>query len=282
MALHFLRDFPREIRDQIYIHVLRSSTGYITLSTGKDIYGDTRFKIRPYDGTKTTSAYNGVKDSIVALSLLQTCKQIHEETKDVLWAQNEFVADGPLNLLSVHDGLPRSLRLQIERVNLNVDFTDRRAVKWTAQALRSSGEWSREGSLKRVTLTVLCQTWERGAYAVEKLIKVRQYGVPMDRSRENVIPRDRLMLFQEYIAVLKEAGGQAGYLSHLERIIVFDAEWRPDRPSHRRLVIGFRNPRCLIEDMHGAFGGEFWMDGLLCFKDHVEISDILRRNSWGP
>jgi hypothetical protein len=271
MGLHFLEDFPREIRDAIYFHVLVSPTGLVNLvvrwdDKDKPIPGRLRIQPHAKDGDPVK-----LRKQAINLSLLRTCKQIHEEAKNLFWEQNKIHLFGPGQLLGSFQGLDVGLSLKIRYLEIDIDVRTIAVVKQISEALETLGRWSREGNLKEVTIALVVRNPSQVASrVVESLLDLRSHS------------RSRLM-YQDFLTVLKEAGGNDGYLTKVMRRIVFDAYWRRGRslPKHWQLGIECKNPMPVVKDIHDAFGGEFWMDGLRVFKDQVEVNDLLRRNRLG-
>jgi hypothetical protein len=77
---------PREIRDQIYLMVLCSPTGYVTLLP-YDEAARTHFRVHHFLPWKTPE-YNLSLESSINLALLQTCRQLYWECKDIFWKEN--------------------------------------------------------------------------------------------------------------------------------------------------------------------------------------------------
>lgn len=281
MAPHFLEDFPREIRDPIYFHVLVSPTGFVNLVDRGDVNNDPipgLLQIVPY--AKDESLFK-LREQPINLSLLRTCKQIHDEAKNVFWEHNGIHLFNPGQLVdNFIRELDVSLSLKIRRIEIDVDVLDGTDLKQISEALKTLGRWSREGKLEEVTLFLVVRNPKQDlARVVESLLNMRYYGRA----------RNRLM-YEEYLAVLKEAGGDAGYLAKVTRRIVFNAYWRTGRPGpvwsidqrgHNMNGFESKNPMPIVKDMHNAFGGEFWVDDLMVFKDHVEVNDLLRRDPLG-
>lgn len=267
MAPHFLRDMPREIRDKVYHYVLVSPTGSAGLFAvtpvwaGTDQTPSTRFYIRSVDPRHqcVKKFYQGN----INLSLLLVNKQIHSETRDIFWKHNAFFAGCPSHLLHEFQGLERSLAMRIERVVLWLDVLSRGDLKCLRKVLITLGTWQRDGKLKSVTFQLLSQSRKaQGVKAIERLLEAKAkdfVGCP----------------FLEYMDILRDA--KEGSLAHLDRKLAVDTTWYEWAPADRRIwrqgVVG--DVGVLFKDLHDAFGGELWVDGVVCWRNHVQISEPL-------
>jgi hypothetical protein len=268
----FLEDFPREIRDQIYHYVLVSPTGWAILFPGQ--HGK-HFRIRSYDNSDTKPQYGG----LITLSLLSTCRQIHEETRDILLAENGVAFASPSHLLYGFRELPAALAKSIKRVEMRVCLTERHGLEATAKALGILGRWNAEGSLKAVTLNIAPEdVYDQSPGLREALIKLREDGEPVYLIKRGkgrrLNARRGDPLFQEYLSLLLGAG--RGCCSSLERKLVLNTGWAClsySGPGSRSgsSVESFCE---LVRELHDAWGGILSLDGVLCFKDHVEVGHL--------
>jgi hypothetical protein len=97
--------------------------------------------------------------------------------------------------------------------------------------------------------------------------------------RQNQLPHQHpsaaIITYCEFLLRLKEAGD---YLpAGLKRRIVLNTDWNDLSMPAKRAWLERRKefyPQNLIQEIHERFGGEFWMDGKLCFKDHIEVENV--------
>ena len=273
MTLHLLRDIPREVRDQIYACVLASGFGCVSIRPAKIFswgWSDgARVDIVPVD----PKTYEKLTDEpAIRLNLLRTCSQIHLEARNILWRHNSLALAQASTLYS-HSRLsdPR-FSYRIESVHLRMDLLKRRFPPESIDsALKILGKWAREGSLRSLTLTLLpANESDRGMAALNSLLEFRRLGGPI---QPNPLTSD--IVYFEYLAILKEA---RSYLpEHLRRKIVFHTNWDALLVFQKREWVKIRGglcPQLVIKEIHDNFGGEFWMDGKLCFKDHVEVERV--------
>jgi hypothetical protein len=73
-----LLHLPREIRDDIFINVLRSHTRHINISLGQNATGATFSLLEVLPSTEDVKGQ-------ITLPVLSVNKQIHSECKDLLW-----------------------------------------------------------------------------------------------------------------------------------------------------------------------------------------------------
>lgn len=281
MTLHLLRDIPREIRDQIWAHTLGSAFGCvclhpITTYAFPQNYGVNIVSVDPRTYEVLTS------EPVIRLKFLRTCSQIHLEARNVLWRCNSLAFPQGQSVYS-HSRLqdPR-FSYAIESVHLSINLLGPRygagGSRYGASgrmdgALKIFGKWARDGSLKSLTLTVLPENKsDRGLVGLNKLLEIWRLGSPAQ-----AIPLDKTPYFA-YLARLEELGEAGSYLPvHLKRKIVFDTNWDTVPVVLKREWIksqGASRPQDMMRELHNKFGGEFWMDGKLCFKDRVEIERV--------
>jgi hypothetical protein len=155
MPRSFLEVFPREIRDQIYVYILASPSGYVTLS--------------PW-----------TLEVAKSLSILRTCKQIQRECKDIIWyhkglkLREKTQLYRRLKLLSKY----RNLR-HIRQLKISLELLDRDELQWLAYSLPALRDLCYEGKLSSIKLSA---TWEKPSNLSEfkEILRLRKEGEPVD------------------------------------------------------------------------------------------------------
>lgn len=136
--------------------------------------------------------------------MLQTCKQIYQEARDVLYEQNTWGVLSPSQLLyelELNEGLSHRVR----NIWLGVNLADRHDLKDTARALEVLSRWAhRAGNLRNITLNVAT-----GKTDMHKLMDLRRFGEPdAIHSHSEFNPNVGKKLFQEYIKLLRNSWGK--------------------------------------------------------------------------
>ncbi|CAL3967773.1 unnamed protein product [Diplocarpon coronariae] len=227
MPLLFLEAFPREIRDQIYVQVLASQTGEVTLS--------------PW-----------TLDVARSLSLLRSCRQIHRECKDLIWHHNRLTLwpSSQSQLAQKFRGLLKhnhARRIRLLKVTL--ELLDHDELDWFTSSAKALRDWCRRGRLESITIAA---EWDkpRDLQEFKEIQNLRRYGETVDGR----LYRDS---------------------STWTRMVV-NTGW--PRFCHwgkqkwlREMLLDPSGVNELLLKIHNAFGGQMYVDGLLCFKDHRQI-----------
>lgn len=95
-----------------------------------------------------------------------------------------------------------------------------------------------------------------------------------------------LMLYQEYLEVLREAGGKEGYLSYLSHYLIIDTgppAFR-DASSYPKnfIKIGKGNPIELLQELSEACGGTLFFNGAASHHDGIPIQDVFLKSPEPP
>lgn len=252
MQPNFILRFPREIRDKIYIYALSSPTGYV-LPTQR--FDDLKhFALLPFKPP------NCIYPGRIRLSLLQTCKQINHEAKDVLVFKHNTWVFSIYDLPWAIGGLDVKISHRMQHVWLSYNLTNRSGLEDTFKSLEILSGWAQEaGNLRTVTLGVVA-----GMQDMHELMELRLFGEPEDLPNGEFNPDVGKKLFGEYLTVLRDSWGK------------HDAQWagitkRLELRVNRLNDSHVYEPREMVKEMHDAFGGELWVDGRLCYKDGKEI-----------
>jgi len=185
-----------------------------------------------------------------SLSLLRTCKQIHRECKDILWHHNGLSLRDPTELfLKFKDrGKHRHVR-RIRQLKICMELLDRDELEWMSTSMKALADWCRLGRLDSITITA---AWERprGVEEFKEILNLRKHGESLDGR-----------LYQDS--------------STWTRMIV-NTGW--PRFSHwgkqrwlREMLLDPSGIDGLLKEIHHTFGGMLYVDGLLCFRNFMQI-----------
>jgi hypothetical protein len=258
MSRNFILSLPREVRDQIYIYALSSPTGYLHAAVRtQDLK---HFALLPFE------LPNIIHPGRIRLSLLQTCKQVYQEAKDIVYEQNTLIVLNPYQLLRQYRELDTDLSHRVRNIWLGVDLAHRVSLKDTARALEVLSRWAEQArNLRTVTLNVISKKED-----MHELMDLRLFGEP-DTTHTRGGFRD---LFKEYLTVLRNSWGK------------YDEQWAGVKRK-LELYIGHLNERSLgqpgemVKELHDSFGGELYIDGRLCYKDGTEVLQPFKRDFRG-
>jgi hypothetical protein len=145
------------------------------------------------------------------------------------------------------------------------------ALATMAGAFKIFGKWAQEGNLRSFTLTMLLGN-HGGMNALDNLVEFWGSLQRLQHVRPIADPSEALF---ETLEKLRAAGEVLP--AQLKRRIVFETDWDVLPLIAKRHWMKLRekfHPQDVIKTIHDVFGGEFWMDGKLCYKDHVEIERV--------
>lgn len=245
-------ELPSEIRLQIYTYAFSSPTGYLCALPRHENYE--RFTLAPFEPP------NCIRGGLIALPLLQTCRLINSEARDVVYEHNTWAIPYIGDLLWKFRELDAGLSHRVRHIWLKVDFTHRPGLRDTAKSLDVLSRWVQQaGNLQTVTLNAVAGTEE-----MMEVIDLRTFGEPLYSAMGRFNPRAGEKLFDEYLRVLRDSWAEdhsrwAGVKRKLELRVEYV----------RQGYIG--DPREMVKEMHDAFKGELWIDGKLCYKDGEEV-----------
>ncbi|XMA07218.1 hypothetical protein WAI453_000009 [Rhynchosporium graminicola] len=221
----FLEVLPREIRDQIYIFCLASRSGAVTLS--------------PWSPQVARS-----------LSLLRTCKQIHRECKDLIFAHSRLSLRPSTQLSQKFKGLLKHGHgRRIRLLKISLELLDRDELEWFASSVKPLGEWARHGRLEAITIVA---EWEkpRDVQEFKEIQNLRRHGEVLDGR-----------LFKE---------------SSTWTRMVISTGW--PRFCHwgkqkwlKEMLLDPSGIHELLLEIHRVFGGTMHVDGMLVFKNGEKI-----------
>ncbi|KUJ16100.1 uncharacterized protein LY89DRAFT_648257 [Mollisia scopiformis] len=190
-----------------------------------------------------------------SLSLLRTCKQIHRECKDIIWYHNRLDIRQPTHLhrkfLTLSKQRPAR---RIRQLKVCLELLDRDELEWVASAAAGLEEWCRVGRLESITLST---EWDkpRGIEEFKEILSLRKYGECLDGR-----------LYQE---------------SSTWTRMVINTGW--PRFSHwgkqrwlKEMLLDPSGLNELLGSIHGAFGGQLYVGGKLCFDNRVRVVEDLK------
>ncbi|TAQ90948.1 hypothetical protein B7494_g682 [Chlorociboria aeruginascens] len=232
MPLPFLTAFPREIRDQIYTYVLASPSSLVTLS--------------PW-----------TVDIARSLSLLRTCKQVHRECKDIIWAQNGLSLREPCQLYDKFRELGKQNQFRpIHHVSISLELLDVDELDWMCRAVKALGYWAREGRLKSIALVAVRER-PRNVTEFKDVLDLRSRGESVD---------GRLYLHSTTSSTMAINTGWPPF-SH----------WGKQRWL-KEMLLDSSDPTDLLMEINKELGGDLFVDGMLYFKDGAHIKKPFRLN----
>jgi hypothetical protein len=241
MTPPFLDTLPREIRDLIYIQVLASSSGIVTLT--------------PWTVEVAQS-----------LSILRTCKQIHRECKDIIWRHNNLRPHTPSQLFLKFQQLEKFQRMRrfrhiqrIPHMSMHLDLLDRDELQWACQALIALAQWKPRRRFESITL-IAVRDRPRNLSEFEGISKLRKDGELVDGRLYNQSLSFEMMAVNTTWPRFSHWGKQ---------------RWL------REMLLDPGDPADILEEIHNAFGGELYIDEKLCYKDHCRVMDDLQLDPRG-
>jgi hypothetical protein len=259
MPFKFLENFPREIRDKIYTEVLAYPSGSVSLFPW--IYDPPilRYKTLPYDPYQ--NLITG-EEGLIDLSLLRTCKQIHRECKDIIWEHNGLRVREQSKLFSKFQRYSTFKKIRcIRHVRIYLEILDWDELEWMSKSLKALVILTQEGSLESIQL-IATRDKRRCPTEFEDLSNLRKHGENMDGR-------------------WYRAASISGYRSLPRGTFAINTGW--PRFSHwgkqnwlREMLLDPVQPNRLLKEMHDTFGGELYVDGLLCYKDHTEVVETFK------
>jgi hypothetical protein len=251
--------FPRHQQLKYHYSIIPIPQPHITEKTGEQIV------LKRKSGNTSTH-----------LNLLLSCKQVYFEFKDLVWKVNVFCCQERFTALkssqqawslstSVSSGVISGISgigQNIRRLELHANLLPptRNDLQLRNDLIR---RWSTEGSLKELTLA-FPQPPEKHCCMASLLQAISNSSpswTPMERDT-----------FVETVRWFQEACGENGYLRKVKRKIVIDTKSfrclqpsSPCRSFNKQSVLDENMP--LLSQINRVFGGELWVNGVLCFKD---------------
>jgi hypothetical protein len=185
-----------------------------------------------------------------SLSILRTCKQVHRECKDIIWHHNALHVRQPTQLYQKLQSLGKRQQIRrIRQLQIGLELLDRDELEWMLGSLKALPEWCRLGRLESITLAA---EWDkpRGIAEFKEVLDLRKYGECLD---------GRLYQDSRTFTRMVCNTGWPGF-SH----------WGKQRWL-REMLLDPSGINELLKEIHDLFGGQLYVDGLLCFKDRAQI-----------
>lgn len=278
MATSTLLLLPLELRNQIYLHVL-SPTGFITLPISTQSKRLTDLEIVPYNpATGCSWPY----PTPIKLSILRVCKQVYSEARGLFWHHNGLYlrrADYFLFLTTL-DPFAFQLCTKLSHIQFSFDVFDGTLDAYhldMAKALQVLVTWSNTSDSAIRTLELRLTNFLSGAKYLDKT-----YPLSLSAAISAA-------MLDRNLAIFKRTGGEAGFSKRVRKMLVLDLP--PAEPAlvpeneakkmERVAREGLLLPHKPLVRLHYAFGGELWINRLLCWKDSVQLEnklDLLREN----
>jgi hypothetical protein len=145
----------------------------------------------------------------------------------------------------------------------------------TQRALETFVEWCRKGSLKGCTLRFPYKVTRHngGGTPFEIVLGLRR----MSRQWRSIgAPSTRDC--HDYLNLLKKCGSiEDGFPSHVQTKLIVNTGFLSKSLSEKEewLDNWLRlDPSGFVAELNDSFGGELWMDGVLCYKDGLKLKDL--------
>lgn len=192
-----------------------------------------------------------------SLSLLRTCKQVHRECKDIIWYHNRLDVREPSHLYRKLHSLSKHRHVRrIRQLKMCLELLDRDELEWVASAARGLEEWCRVGRLESITLST---DWEKptGIEEFRDVLNLRKYGECLDgRLYRDTSTWTRMVI-------------NTGWprFSH----------WGKQRWL-KEMLLDSSGLKELLVIIHEVFGGQLYVDGVLCFSDRIQVVEDVSMN----
>ncbi|KAG4443675.1 hypothetical protein IFR05_000861 [Cadophora sp. M221] len=184
-----------------------------------------------------------------SLALLRTCKQVHRECKDLIWHHNRLSLGNPTQLSQKFKGLLKHGHARrIRLLKLSLELLDRDELEWFASSAKALGDWCRYGRLESITIVA---EWDKPRDVLEfkEIQNLRRYGESLDGR----LYRDSSTWTRMVI--------NTGWPRF--------CHWGKQRWL-REMLLDPSGINELLMEIHQAFGGQLYVDGLLCFENHEQ------------
>lgn len=269
MPLHFLQDLPRELRDEIYLFALSSSTGYIAAYQPRENSNAMLSQVVLKEADPTRDPWKKKK---LDCSNLYACKQMQKEVENVMrvsfWRHNHLlVTDHP-------EYATEARTLPVQHVVFRFNSFTFSNSRYLSNILQDLMPWSTDCSqLRSVTYMPVSQQLDLWAYLHEYFDhpnfasafgglgeKLRHSGVFLGKPFLRHIRVEVRFLWHELSAAQQRA-------QVLRRLI--PQEFADEALQARQVLVE------ALASMHELFSADMIVNGVLCYKDGVQVADPL-------
>ena len=193
-------------------------------------------------------------DVASSLSLLRTCRQIHRECKALIWQHKKLAIREPTQLFQTFQSYNKRKIRRIRELQVSLELIDRDELEWMLSGLKAIPDWCREG---RLELIILHAEWDkpRGILEFTDILDLRKYGQSMDGRLYRSIGSFMRMVCQ------------TGWPSF--------THWGKERWL-KQMLLDPSGVNELLKEIHELFGGRVYVDGLLCFENHAQVSETIK------
>jgi hypothetical protein len=262
---------PKELSLMILRDVLTSPSGLITL-VDFPLMKPKRFKIFTHEWGN---------HKVISLSILRTCKRFYGECRRLLWEQNIldlnslFREINRIDMLWVIQGVGDNVQsIQLEIGIFDCPHNVARVAGLELGTLKEFGSWR---NLKSITL-ISRDHWQECCKAMLDFVAIL-HG---DHRKDTPLAR--------YLELFQTAGGEGGYLGHLERKIIFN--FGPFAEVKNQNINDYLNPGQLEEletswpeemfqRLATSFGGDLILNGDVYHSDRIQKERIFYA-LWDP
>ncbi|KAF8854734.1 hypothetical protein BDZ45DRAFT_27646 [Acephala macrosclerotiorum] len=263
---HYFLDLPRELRDQIYSHVL-SPTGLIALDHPRNT---TQVRVSSYCHSRGFSP--------IDLAILRTCKQIGNECRGLIWKLNSFhwLSSTPLE----RRWWQMNKMYEVQSVSLALDFQN---ITYAGnhdlwRFLGRLHECALYGSLKELSLEIfLPKDFYRGLYLDPYRTSGKRWTIRMAMFQSIRRSLDDYLSLLEINKTLPESANvkRTAYVDFIRGGLNVKEGHRMEEGTIPPLPID------LLAKIHESFGGRLYHQGILCFKDG-ELATKLFQGTTNP
>ena len=183
-----------------------------------------------------------------SLSVLRVSKQMHRECKDIIWTHKGLVLRGPTTIYKKLSQISNTQRDLIRSVTFDLEVLDRDELEWVSSGLIIMQNCPR---LEDITLQA---SWDspRDLHEFRKTVELRKCHDLVDGR-----------LFQ---------GTWNRHLNtHYETAWPRFSHWGKQRWV-KRMLSDPSGIDQLLQGLNGIFGGELFVDGILCFKNKLQVA----------
>jgi len=288
--LAFLQILPSEIRNHIFRYVVGSPSGIITLSKVSYRRSPVRYKIC------TADAENA---EVISLAFLRSCKQIYEESKDLLWKWNTLDIE---ELKHQHTregnsiaGLYESLTSKVQNLQMDADFICRQEAVANQElhagleVTRNFRELSKWKNLKQLTVVLRDKFDKKDPVnfshdKFKRLLEMRNEGEKL--GAEPILEATEFQLLYK-LCLLSFVRAFRSYqtspvvvptplsLAHIKRNLVINTgETIIEKGLPMRFIKPDEgDPNTMLRELHTAFGGSLWFDGKLLYEKGIKLGE---------